>query len=288
MVRSAAPGSIIPFAGNDRFRPIPLSVGPPSRIGNDSIRHPLSVERGNPLLDSIDHLGITQRLVRNLARAGRSSGGGANDGHFGLRERRAAGRWRMHRCTRAPPCSRDVRRLDESSMSEELETRVQFLRDVNVDAREHSGRGLLDHLLGTRQLLLKWGARPALCGAGLFHSIHGTEGYQEATVPLSMRARVRELIGNEAESLVWLFCFMRRERLSGNVGRRGDLAVASPHRGAVAADRRAVRRFGESHIRQRVGAVPSNVADVAPGGFGPIFKASATWPCPGHGRDSTK
>jgi hypothetical protein len=29
----------------------------------------------------------------------------------------------------------------------------------------------------------------------------------------------------EAEALVWLFCAMRRETLSGNIGRRRDLAV---------------------------------------------------------------
>jgi len=110
-------------------------------------------------------------------------------------------------------------------MREGLDKYLDFLRDVNVAAREHSGRGLLNHLLGTRQLLLEWGARPALCDAGLFHSVYGTEGYQQAAVPLGMRARVQELIGDEAEALVWLFCFMRRETLSGNIGRRGDLAV---------------------------------------------------------------
>jgi hypothetical protein len=110
-------------------------------------------------------------------------------------------------------------------MSEELDRRVQFLRDVNVEARDHSQGGLLDHLLGTRQLLLTWGARPALCDAAILHSIYGTEGYKQATAPLSMRTRVQDLIGNEAESLVWLFCFMRRDTFSDNVGRRKDLAV---------------------------------------------------------------
>jgi hypothetical protein len=110
-------------------------------------------------------------------------------------------------------------------MREDLDKRVQFLRDVNIEAREHSERGLLDHLLGTRQLLLEWGARPVLCDAGLFHSIYGTEGYQHATLPLSMRSRLQELIGNEAESLVWLFCFMRRKTLGDNLDRADKLDV---------------------------------------------------------------
>jgi len=70
---------------------------------------------------------------------------------------------------------------------------------------------LFDHLLGTRQLLVEWGARPALCDAGLFHSIYSTEHYELTAVPLTMRDEVRQLIGEEAESLVWLFCMMRRE-----------------------------------------------------------------------------
>jgi hypothetical protein len=165
-------------------------------------------------------------------------------------------------------------------MSEELDKRLEFLLDVNVEEREHSERGLLSHLLGTRRLLLEWGARSALCDAGLFHSIYGTEGYQQATVPLSMRARVQELIGNEAECLAW-FCVMRRETL-GRQHRpaRRPRCRASTYRGAAGAGRRAIRRSGESHVRQRTGAIPSHVADVAPGmpGLSPSFLP------PGHDR----
>ena len=56
-------------------------------------------------------------------------------------------------------------------MDEQLENRFRFLREVNTETMPHSERGLFDHLLGTRQLLVEWGARPALCDAGLFHSI---------------------------------------------------------------------------------------------------------------------
>jgi hypothetical protein len=80
-------------------------------------------------------------------------------------------------------------------------------------------------LLGTRQLLLEWGARPAICDAGLFHSVYGTEHYQPAAIPLSMRAEVRQLIGGEAESLAWLFCTMRRETFDQNLGREAGFSV---------------------------------------------------------------
>ena len=86
-------------------------------------------------------------------------------------------------------------------MSEALDQYLELLREVNAQGREHSGQGLLSHLLDTRRLLLG-GAWPALCHAGLFHSAYGTEGYQQAAVPLTMRSRVRDLIGGEAEALV--------------------------------------------------------------------------------------
>jgi hypothetical protein len=52
-----------------------------------------------------------------------------------------------------------------------------------------------------------------ICDAGLFHSVYSTERYELKAIPLSMRDEVRQLIGDEAESLVGLFCMMRRKTL---------------------------------------------------------------------------
>lgn len=90
---------------------------------------------------------------------------------------------------------------------------------------EHSGRTLFDHLLGTRHLLEQWGATSALCDAGLFHSVYGTEHFQPATVPVAMREQVRELIGPEAERLAWLFCVMCRETFDDNLNRQNGFCV---------------------------------------------------------------
>lgn len=113
-------------------------------------------------------------------------------------------------------------------MDEPLENRLHFLRKANTEGMPHSDRGLFDHLLGTRQLLVDWGARPALCDAGLFHSIYGTEYYELQAVPLTMRNELQQLIGEEAESLAWLFCMIRRSALDQNLGRHGNFSV--PHR----------------------------------------------------------
>ncbi len=111
-------------------------------------------------------------------------------------------------------------------MDEQLENRLRFLRKASTEQMPHPSEvGLLDHLLGTRRLLVEWGARPALCDAGLFHSIYSTEHYGLKAVPLAMRDEVRQLIGDEAESLVWLFCMMRRKTFDQNLHRDKDLSV---------------------------------------------------------------
>lgn len=113
-------------------------------------------------------------------------------------------------------------------MDEQLKDRLRFLRDAHTEGMPHSGRALFDHLLGTRQVLVEWGARPALCDAGLFHSIYSTEHYEEKALPLTRRGEVQQLIGKEAESLVWLFCIMRREAFFQDLGK--DRSPAVQHR----------------------------------------------------------
>jgi Domain of unknown function (DUF6817) len=111
------------------------------------------------------------------------------------------------------------------SMDEHLQNRIRFLRVACTEGMPHTERGLLDHLLGTRQLLVEWGARPVVCDAGLFHSVYGTEHYKPTAMPLSMRAAVQQLIGDEAESLAWLFCMMRRETFDQNLERDAEFSV---------------------------------------------------------------
>jgi hypothetical protein len=110
-------------------------------------------------------------------------------------------------------------------MDEQLENRLRFLRKASTEQMPHTEIGLFDHLLGTRRLLVEWAARLALCDAGLFHSVYSTDHYELKAIPLSMRDEVRQLIGDEAESLVWLFCMMRRKTLDQNLYKGRDLSV---------------------------------------------------------------
>ena len=82
----------------------------------------------------------------------------------------------------------------------------------------HANGPLLDHLVGTHDLLREWDARLALCNAGLFHSIYGTQNYQNVLVPLTERRVIRHLIGRESETIVYRFAIMDRKHFYRRVG----------------------------------------------------------------------
>lgn len=82
--------------------------------------------------------------------------------------------------------------------------------EAGADKTRHSGRSLFDHLVGTHDLLQRWGNREEVCNAGLFHSIYGTRHFKTMSWPLENRHVIRELIGREAEWLAYLFCAAAR------------------------------------------------------------------------------
>jgi hypothetical protein len=91
---------------------------------------------------------------------------------------------------------------------------VQFLIDNGVEENVHSGRHLLDHLIGTAELLMKWECHGDLVLAGLCHSIYGTAAYRPITVDFSRRDEVKEIIGDYAELLAWEFGMRPLPRLN--------------------------------------------------------------------------
>jgi hypothetical protein len=68
----------------------------------------------------------------------------------------------------------------------------------------HLDTTLFDHLWGTYSILKKQGKPEYLCLAGLFHSIYETE-YFKFNTPYT-RNEVKDLIGEQAEILVYEFC----------------------------------------------------------------------------------
>jgi len=71
----------------------------------------------------------------------------------------------------------------------------------------HSDSTLFRHLFGVYNILKHQGKKEYVCWAGLFHSVYETE-YFEFNTPYT-RDRVTELIGKQAEQLVYEFCNTR-------------------------------------------------------------------------------
>lgn len=90
---------------------------------------------------------------------------------------------------------------------------MAFLQQRDAHQTAHSGHTLLAHLTGVHQLLARWGAARPLQLAGLFHSVYGTQVFAKASVQKTERASVIQLIGETAETLVWLFAHLARPRL---------------------------------------------------------------------------
>ena len=90
---------------------------------------------------------------------------------------------------------------------------IDFLLDNDADENAHSGRNLIEHLLGTAELLMEWECDKDLVLAGLCHSIYGTDSYHTVTIDLSRRDEVRDLIGERAEELAWQFGNRKNPRI---------------------------------------------------------------------------
>jgi len=93
---------------------------------------------------------------------------------------------------------------------------IKYLKEVGCDKQKHSNgtRNLLHHLVSVSALLSERGSSDDLCKAGLFHSIYGTAHFKHKTVSLDERYKIKELIGEWAETLVYEFCMLPKDRKS--------------------------------------------------------------------------
>ena len=92
-----------------------------------------------------------------------------------------------------------------------MESKFHKLSDLGAGDFEHLNGDLTSHLEGTYSLLREWGASETLSDAGLFHAAYGTAGFNEIMVSLDRRNDISELLGQEVETLVYLYCACDRD-----------------------------------------------------------------------------
>jgi hypothetical protein len=86
------------------------------------------------------------------------------------------------------------------------------LTEYGAGGVSHSKRSLLDHLLGTFDLLRKWNCDSAICAGGGLHSIYGTAYFKNVLVSQIHRDAIRDAFGQVPERLAWLFGTLERRR----------------------------------------------------------------------------
>jgi hypothetical protein len=96
--------------------------------------------------------------------------------------------------------------IEQSKRRQIPEEALELLHQFHADETPHTGRSLIDHLIGTYRLLVSWGNSEPVCLAGLFHSIYGTNIFLFRSARFDQRHEVRAAIGETAEHLAYLFC----------------------------------------------------------------------------------
>lgn len=100
------------------------------------------------------------------------------------------------------------------------------LQALGAGEFEHLNGSLAAHLHGTESMLREWHAREAVCIAGLYHAVYGTDGYNPALVGLDMRQRITALLGQEAEQLAYLYGACNRRVYYPRIGTESQLTFA--------------------------------------------------------------
>ena len=103
-----------------------------------------------------------------------------------------------------------------------VKTMTNYIHELGVAKLPHSGTTYMGHVAGVYNYIKSWEADEELCRAAVFHSIYGTEGFQDFTLPLDHRDELRALIGERAELLAYANCAMDRDSFFELVDERQD------------------------------------------------------------------
>jgi len=108
-----------------------------------------------------------------------------------------------------------------------------MLEDLGAaEMRHNSGGALLSHTVGVFNILYNQDESDDICLAGLCHSVYGTQYYKRKAT--DDRELVKSVIGEKAERLAWLFCYLNREKFWEYYGQGlkpllgGDMIEVSP------------------------------------------------------------
>ncbi|QWF79432.1 DUF6817 domain-containing protein [Amycolatopsis sp. CA-230715] len=103
-------------------------------------------------------------------------------------------------------------------MAQHRSAAEELLSRLGAEKIEHPGGTLLAHLKRVHDRLGRWDAPPAVRIAGLCHAAYGTDGFATALLPVERRGELADVIGAEAESLVYFYASCDRARSYRDLG----------------------------------------------------------------------
>jgi hypothetical protein len=87
-----------------------------------------------------------------------------------------------------------------------MDERFRQLIELGAGEFEHANSLLIAHLEGTRCLLKAWKASDVVQDAGLYLAAYGTSNFEKKIFELSHRKEVADVIGNDAENIIYHYC----------------------------------------------------------------------------------
>jgi hypothetical protein len=173
----------------------------------------------------------------------------------GVRYSLVFGFW-VERKDQATTISAPVEPANEHLPFEEGAELITFLEQLGAREVPHSARNLLKHLVGSSQIVARWGGRPSLCRAALFHSVYGTTGFNKCLFSLAERPLLQSRLGAAAERLVFLFCYVDRLKIY-NTHPDGSLEAEMRDSGEIV-------RLTRHDVRDLRWLIAANVLEQAP------------------------
>lgn len=107
---------------------------------------------------------------------------------------------------------------DYAAIDPQLPGLLALLQSRNAAEDWHKHGTFKDHLLGVYRILRLWNQPANVCLCGLLHSVYSNEYVDLALFDSRFgRDALRNMVGDEAEELIYLFCTMPRSRFAADL-----------------------------------------------------------------------
>lgn len=134
-----------------------------------------------------------------------------------------------------------------------------FLLEHGAEDIDHPGGTLYAHLRRVADQLAAWDAADDVVLAGLCHATYGTDGFGTALLPVQRRGELADVIGRDAEAIVYLYASCDRTATYPQLGGTGPVELKDRFTGQVrSVDPVPLRAFMEITVANELDVLAHN------------------------------